>query len=118
MSNTRRAGLLSALLLLASAAHGHAVIVSSQPASGAAVAGAALPVQLRFNSRIDRQRSRLVLVGPDGTKSVLAIAPTEAPDVIAARAGELRQGSYRLRWQVMSVDGHITRGDIPFEVVH
>ena len=105
------------LLVVASAAHSHAVIISSQPASGAAVEGAALPVQLRFNSRIDRHRSRLMLVAPDGTESVLPIAPAKAPDVIAAKAGELRQGNYRLRWQVMSVDGHITRGDIPFEVV-
>jgi len=28
----------------------------------------------------------------------------------------LKPGSYRLRWQVMSIDGHVTHGDIPFEV--
>ena len=28
----------------------------------------------------------------------------------------LAPGSYVLRWQVLSVDGHITRGDIPFKV--
>ena len=26
-------------------------------------------------------------------------------------------GRWRLRWQVLALDGHITRGDIPFEVL-
>ena len=81
------------------------------------MAAAALPVQIRFNSRIDRLRSRLVLVAPDGTKSVLAIGPADAPEVLTATARDLKPGAYRLRWQVMSLDGHISRGDIPFEVV-
>jgi methionine-rich copper-binding protein CopC len=25
-------------------------------------------------------------------------------------------GKYRIRWQVLALDGHITRGDIPFIV--
>ncbi|MFI4981818.1 MAG: copper resistance protein CopC, partial [Nevskiales bacterium] len=25
-------------------------------------------------------------------------------------------GAYVVRWQVLSVDGHITRGDVPFTV--
>jgi methionine-rich copper-binding protein CopC len=25
-------------------------------------------------------------------------------------------GAYVLRWQVLAVDGHITRGDVPFTV--
>jgi methionine-rich copper-binding protein CopC len=28
----------------------------------------------------------------------------------------LGSGAYRLRWQVLAVEGHITRGDIPFTV--
>ncbi|TAI60323.1 copper resistance protein CopC, partial [Bradyrhizobium sp. Leo170] len=33
-----------------------------------------------------------------------------------AEAKGLSPGAWRLRWQVLSVDGHITRGDIPFTV--
>jgi copper resistance protein C len=25
-------------------------------------------------------------------------------------------GSYSVRWQVLAIDGHITRGDVPFTV--
>jgi methionine-rich copper-binding protein CopC len=28
----------------------------------------------------------------------------------------LLPGEYRLRWQVLASDGHITRGEIPFAV--
>jgi methionine-rich copper-binding protein CopC len=36
--------------------------------------------------------------------------------VLTARIAGIQPGSYRLRWQVLALDGHITRGDIPFTV--
>jgi hypothetical protein len=106
----------SAFALAGAAAHAHAIIVSSEPASGALLTEPAVEIQLRFNSRIDHRRSRLQLIGPDGNSAALAIETDRKPDVVAASAGGLKSGSYRLHWQVMSVDGHITRGDIPFDV--
>jgi hypothetical protein len=106
----------SAFALAGAAAHAHAIIVSAQPAIGATLAKPDVAVQLRFNSRIDPRRSRLQLIGPGGRTTSLAIAKDRPPDVVAAGAAALESGSYRLRWQVMSVDGHITRGDIPFDV--
>ena len=38
-----------------------------------------------------------------------------AADVLAASA-TLTPGAYVMRWQVLAVDGHITRGDVPFTV--
>ncbi len=35
---------------------------------------------------------------------------------LRATASGLRPGTYKLRWQVLAIDGHITRGDIPFRV--
>ena len=37
-------------------------------------------------------------------------------DTLASQAQDLRPGEYRIRWQVLASDGHITRGDIPFVV--
>jgi methionine-rich copper-binding protein CopC len=111
------AGLGSAGLGLGStAARAHAIVVSSQPAAGAVVPGKTVAVVVRFNSRIDPVRSRLLLVRADGTSTTLALADAQSPDTLAAAVGELAPGSYRLRWQVLAVDGHITRGDIPFTV--
>jgi len=111
------AGLGSAGLGLGStAARAHAIVVSSQPAAGAVVHGKTVAVVVRFNSRIDPVRSRLLLVRADGTSTTLELSDTQKPDTLTATVGELAPGSYRLRWQVLAVDGHITRGDIPFTV--
>jgi len=93
----------------------HAVIIDSVPAVDAAVAGDS-DVTLHFNSRIDHQRSRLTLITPDGSANLLTIAPDSAPDVVAAKLSGLAAGQYRLRWQVLAIDGHLTRGDIRFSV--
>jgi methionine-rich copper-binding protein CopC len=95
----------------------HAIILESSPAPNAKLPAPALPVLLRFNSRIDRERSRLMLLRADGSTSTLTLESAAGPDTLAAEAKDLAPGRYRLRWQVLGVDGHITRGDIPFEIL-
>jgi copper resistance protein C len=113
----RRAALLVAgLVLLPLPAAAHAIIVSADPPVDAVLHTPSVPVVLRFNSRIDRERSRLTLLRPDGSSLPLPLAPTERSDTLAAKVDGLAPGRYRLRWQVLAVDGHITRGDIPFVV--
>jgi methionine-rich copper-binding protein CopC len=94
----------------------HAVIIKSDPAAGARVHGPRVDFRLQYNSRIDLKRSRLVIDLPDGSHRTLSIRPEGTLDTLAAQANGLSPGSYRLHWQVLSVDGHVTRGDIPFEV--
>jgi methionine-rich copper-binding protein CopC len=101
--------------LTAGIAAAHAVIIDSTPAVDATVAGDS-DVNLHFNSRIDHQRSRLTLIAPDGSSSSLPIMPNSAPDIVAAKLTGLAPGQYRLRWQVLAIDGHLTRGDIRFSV--
>lgn len=108
---------LSLFLLAPHGASAHAIIVSSQPAAGATVAKDAVAIRLRFNSRIDHARSRLKLLAPDGAERTLIPATGSPTDELDADAKALAPGNWRLHWQVLSVDGHITRGDIPF-VVH
>ena len=93
----------------------HAIIVDSTPAVDAAVKGPDVAISLRYNSRIDRGRSRLTLIRPDRTKDTIAIAPDGPPDIINAHL-QLPPGAYIVRWQVLAVDGHITRGDVPITV--
>jgi methionine-rich copper-binding protein CopC len=94
----------------------HALVVESSPAIDSSVAGPKIDVTLRFNSRLDQQRSRLTLIGADGRERRLALSPGSAPDMLKASAADVLPGTYRLRWQVLAIDGHITRGDIPFRV--
>ena len=94
----------------------HAILVDSTPAIHAKMHAGSGTMTLRFNSRIDRERSRLTLVAPDKAEARLPIEAGGAPDVMAATA-ILSPGDYTVRWQVLAVDGHITRGDLPFTVV-
>lgn len=103
--------------LSASSSQAHAVLLESSPALKSSVSGPDVPLKLRFNVRIDTARSRLTLVDPDGTMQTLEIHGQGGPDILAAEAKGLRPGTYRLRWQVLASDGHITRGEIPFTVV-
>ena len=74
-----------------------------------------LDLRLRYNSRIDPGRSRLTLIRPDHSHAIIAIVPGSPPDIISAHL-QLTPGDYIVRWQVLAVDGHITRGDVPLTV--
>jgi hypothetical protein len=98
-------------------ASAHALVVEADPAVGAVFAGEPPHrVRLRFNSRIDRARSRLVLHAPDGGQTPLPLDSGNDPAVLEARTDIVpwSPGAWRLRWQVLALDGHTTRGDVPF----
>ncbi len=108
---------LALLFLVPHAAFAHAVLVKSSPAQGATVkAGAAVDITLTYNSRIDALHSSLHLVGPDGKAQTLAVDAHGAPNLLTAKAPVLTAGEYKLEWQVMATDGHITRGTVEFRV--
>ena len=111
----RRVLLTGALMLLPALAHAHAILEDSDPKAGGAVAAGKVTLTLRFNSRIDRARSRLILTQPAGAKVTLPIDPEGTPDVLTTTV-ILTAGAHVLRWQVLAIDGHITRGDLPFRV--
>lgn len=93
----------------------HAILLSSTPSIQGSVASGAVAFKIKYNSRIDHHRSKLILTAPDGATSSLPIDPASPVDEIDTNA-TLKPGQYSLRWQVLAVDGHITRGDIPFTV--
>jgi copper resistance protein C len=115
LRNLAAAGVALALSAgVAGPALAHAVILAATPAAEQHVALGKLAIRIEFNARIDKERSRLQLTGPDGAKSDVAIEPDGDPNVISGTTADLATGVYVLRWQVLAVDGHITRGDIPF----
>jgi methionine-rich copper-binding protein CopC len=98
------------------AALAHAVLVSSTPQKNAAVSGPDIRINLKYNSRVDGARSSLSLLKPDGTVEKIGTPAQSAPDVLSATGHGLAKGAYVLRWQVLATDGHITRGEVPFQV--
>ena len=97
------------------AAEAHAILEDSTPKPDAAILAGATVLTLRFNSRIDRARSRFTLTRPDRVKITLPIDPSGPPEILTAAAA-LTPGAHTLRWQVLAIDGHITRGDLAFTV--
>lgn len=106
--------LATGLLAGPRAAAAHAILLESQPATGATVAAGAIHLFLRYNSRIDQARSRLELRAPGKMVAILKLSPS-GPDTLEAET-TLSPGAWTLRWQVLAVDGHITRGDVPVVV--
>ena len=94
----------------------HAVLVDSKPKAGSSVAGHDLPVWLRFNVRVDGNRSKLRLIAPDGSDIALEAVKQPTPDTLESHAAGLKPGAYKLQWQVLASDGHISKGEVAFTV--
>ena len=94
----------------------HAVLLSSTPQKNAFVSGPDITINLKYNSRVDGTRCTLSLLKPDGTIVKIDTPAQPAPDVLSATGRGLSKGAYVLRWQVLADDGHITRGEVPFQV--
>lgn len=102
--------------LVPTGARAHAIVLESSPALGSTVSGPDVTISLRFNSRIDIGRSQLILTDPAGRVTQMPMQAGLEPQFGVGHLNGLKPGKYKLRWQVLSVDGHITRGDIPFSV--
>lgn len=103
-------------LVLAPQAIAHAILMRSQPAAGSSVAEGKVDMSFVYNSRLDRDRSQLTLTRPDHSQVVLTIGDRGPPNVLDTTADLTATGRYVVRWQVLAIDGHITRGDVPFTV--
>ena len=105
-----------ALVLAPRVASAHAVLVQSSPSANSLVQGPDVSIAMKFNSRVDASRSTLRLSGADGETQTLSISLADGPDTLKTKAVGLKAGHYDIQWQVLAVDGHITRGQIPFAV--
>ena len=109
---------IAAIFLISSwGVFAHAILVQSTPKPNEVLAGPAFTLALTFNSRVDQARSSLVLEKADHSTSKVTISLDPAsPDKLTGKVSSLTPGPYKLHWQVLAVDGHITRGEVPFQV--
>ncbi len=111
----RRLLLALPLAGLAGPALAHAILLESTPAAGATLKPGVTDIRLRFNSRLDVARSRITLTIPGKPPEILPITGDRLGVVLSAVA-TLSPGRQSLHWQVLAVDGHITRGEVAFNV--
>jgi copper resistance protein C len=112
------AGTAAAAVLVAGTGflEGHAILKESSPAANATVVGPDVAITLKYNVRVDSARSKIQLSRPDESVTELPLAKQVSPDTLSSKATGLTPGAYKLQWQVLAPDGHITRGVVPFSV--
>jgi copper resistance protein C len=110
---------LLTLVLLTGFSHpawAHAILMESKPALNSSVKGPDVAIWLRFNVRVDGSRSRVRLVKPDGSVVTLTLPKQSSPDILQSSASGLAPGAYKLQWNVLASDGHMSKGEVPFTV--
>ncbi len=98
-------------------AEAHTFLVASSPAAGQRVLSSPLALQLEFTQPVVLGGSRVELQTSAGT-SVPTGALQRSADgtVIMATLPKLASGTYRVTWQALSEDGHISTGEFVFGV--
>jgi methionine-rich copper-binding protein CopC len=113
-----RAGLLALVLLVAGPAWPHAVLVRSSPARRATLTTPPERVQLWFNEAVEPRFSTVSVRDAAGQAVDLGDARVEPGDskrlVVGVRP--LGPGTYRVRFRVLSVDGHVVEGEFAFAI--
>lgn len=124
MSGTRRlcvglgvAGIVAVTLALVSGdGSAHALLLESAP-EHETVAPAPARIVLRFNGRIEKRLSRVVVAGGAPGRAITLEAPEPSgPDTLVYPLPPLGPGPWEARWRVLSVDGHFTEGKVRFTV--
>ena len=95
----------------------HAIVLESVPANDAVLARAPERVTLRFNSKIEKQLTRVTLAeGRGEARSVSIAGDGREPDRLEIPLPPLSPGRYVIRYKVLSADGHVTEGALRFAV--
>ncbi|MGY1487896.1 copper resistance CopC family protein [Methylobacillus pratensis] len=102
------------LLLLPFSALGHSKLVSSDPEEGAVLSQPPSIVTLRFNKPIESRFNRAELW--QGGKWVSLTSEAEPEKLVIRLDSATAKAEYRIRWSVMSHDGHRQQGILRFLV--
>lgn len=118
LSRRRRhlVGVAGVLLLVATPAWPHASLVRSSPARRATLTTAPDRVQLWFNEAIEPRFSSVSVWDAAGQQVDLRDARIDAEDPKHLTVGltPLKRGAYRVRFRVLSVDGHVVETEFSF----
>lgn len=106
--------------LMAGTAHAHSALVRAEPGPRSTLTESPKLIRLWFNEPVEAAFSKVTLEKSDGKTLPGVGAPTIAPDdakqlIIPLPA--LVPGSYRVRYHVLSVDGHVVDWGYGFRVV-
>jgi len=107
---------LSIVVIGANPAAAHAELVSSEPVAGAVV-GSVDRFELRWNEVVQTGDAQIRLLDTSGKPTDLTVEVDTVDNTSVAvltPTGELAEGPWVITWKVVSADGHLISGSIPF----
>ena len=116
--------LLSGLLIAAitamsvSPARPHSQLERAAPAAGSAVRGSPPQLKLWFTERLEPAFSKVQVFDGNGKQVDKGDPGVDRTDAKLLRVSlpTLVPGIYRVKWRVLSVDTHVSKGDFTFNV--
>ena len=112
--------LLLVIFLAPISSYAHSTLVTSNPKSGAALSKSPNSISLTFNENLikiaGKNVSRLSLT--DSNNSVIKLGKTNINKsrITAKIISALKSGNYKIRFRVVSSDGHPISGAIKFSI--
>ncbi len=107
---------LGAALAAGSAASAHDQVISTDPAEGEVLAVAPSQISMRFTAELI-QMGAIVFVVDGSERDWAAGEPTvDGSELVQPLESGMPDGSYQVRWQVVSADGHPISGFFDFAV--
>jgi len=107
------------LLAMSAAAWAHAALVKSAPGSRETLSKPPARIVLKFSEAVEPKFSSVRLEDADGKAlplGLLMLSPGDPTQIEIAVPQALPQGSYTVRYRVLSQDGHIVKNSYPFRV--
>jgi methionine-rich copper-binding protein CopC len=110
------AGMIPLLLVLATAgASAHALLDHAEPRVGNTVAAPPREVTLWFTQKLEPALSSITVTNAAGQRiDIGKVSISGSQMSVSLRPGG--PGTYRVNWQVLSVDAHRTNGNFTFQV--
>jgi copper resistance protein C len=97
------------------AAHAHAFLEHASPLVGSTVASAPREVSLTFTQNLEAAFSSVHVMDANGARVDQGKAQVSG-NTMRVSLKSISQGTYRVRWQALSVDTHKTEGSFTFSV--
>jgi len=96
----------------------HASLIKSVPARRAHIFRSPPQIQLWFSERLEARFSSLRVIDSGGKRVDLGNVEvsTDDPKRISIGIKPLVPGQYKIRFRVLSVDGHVVEDEVPFTI--
>jgi copper transport protein len=116
-----RIGALGALsgafvVLLATPAFAHAVLLQTIPGEGAVLTSPPKTVTLRYNEQVEASLGAVRIYDSNAHRVDTGTISKPAPDTVQVAVPRLPSGAYVVTWRVISADSHPVQGSFTFQV--